>query len=207
MLPVKKLLIFGKGGISAGVDLYFAGTDVEVTQVPKDRVDVRDMDAVLREIDSQQPDWVMNCAGVSDRHHETPRDVIETNLLGTINVARAAGARPTIHMGSCAGFYGKPGHPWYSASKAGVITFVQSWAALGFPCWSINPGRVDTEMREADWPGEDPHTRLRPTNIGVVVNDIMDLRFSPGAAIVIRKVGLERVDYYEVPQWAFPSGL
>lgn len=201
-----KLLIFGEGGISAGVQEHFDSKNVEVIQVPHEDVDVRHLVPLRLTIDEIKPDWVMNCAGVSDVRW-APREVITTNLIGAINVASAAGDRPTILMGSAAGFVGKKEHPFYGPSKAGVINFVESWAERGNAIWGIHPGRVDTAMRQADWPNEDKRTRLEPTDIGVVVEDIMLYHFGSGANIVVRKVGMERIDYYEVPRWTFPSGL
>jgi NAD(P)-dependent dehydrogenase (short-subunit alcohol dehydrogenase family) len=181
------VLIFGKGGISGGIT---AAIDHDVTELSHNEADVRCRVAVARAIKSLAPDWIINCAGVSD--HTNPFYEVQTNLMGTIYVAQAAGQIPSIHIASVAGLYGKPDHVGYSASKAGVISVVQS---LGFsqPIWAISPGRVDTPMRERDYPDDTPGSRLHPEQIGWVVTDIMANKYERGSNVIIRKVGLDTI--------------
>jgi len=67
----------------------------------------------------------------------------------------------------------------------------------GHDAYAISPGRVDTPMRERDYPGEDPRTRLTPQQIGGVVADILAGEYEPGDNIIIRKIRFDtflRVD-------------
>jgi hypothetical protein len=67
----------------------------------------------------------------------------------------------------------------------------------GFNAYGIAPGRVDTQMRERDFKGEDPRTRLTPNQVAKVVLEILDGKHTSGDNIIIRKRGfrtLRRVD-------------
>jgi NAD(P)-dependent dehydrogenase (short-subunit alcohol dehydrogenase family) len=93
--------------------------------------------------------------------------------------------------------YGKPEHSGYSASKSGVISFVQSLGLEGYNAYSISPGRVDTKLREKDYPGEDRRTRLTTLQVAEIVKECIDQKYTPGDNIIIRKRGfrkLKRVD-------------
>ena len=102
-----------------------------------------------------------------------------------------------IFIASVAGLYGKAEHSGYSASKAGVISLVQSLGMEGHLAYSISPGRVDTKMREKDFPGEDKRTRLTTKQVAQVVKSCIDGKYQPGENIIIRKRGfrtLKRID-------------
>ena len=183
-----KILIFGKGGISGGI--REALTEHEVNEFDRWQADVRDYFQVSGVIAYIKPDWVINCAGVSRPSATGYYSEIQTNLIGAITVASAAEDIPQIHIASVAGLYGKPGHLGYSASKAGVISMVQSLAMEGKKAWAISPGRVDTPMRERDYPQDTPGSRLEPIRVGYVVRGIMTGGVPSGTNVVIRKVGL-----------------
>ena len=85
----------------------------------------------------------------------------------------------------------------YCASKGGTISLVQSLAFEGYDAYSISPGRVDTKMREMDYPGEDPRTRLTTHATASVIFDCINGRYEPGDNIIYRKRGfrtLRRID-------------
>lgn len=193
-----QVLIFGGGDMAErGIEPIVGGT-----VVPHKACDVRNpaqVDAVLK---GARPDVVVNCAGVSHPHMVAGSNVddwveeIETNLIGSYHIARISahlGVRKMIFIASVAGKYGKPEHSGYSASKGGVISLVQSLALEGLEAYAISPGRVDTKMRERDYPGEDSRTRLKPTQIGAVVHEILRDEHQPGDNLIIRKRGLEEV--------------
>ncbi len=147
---------------------------------------------------------IINCAGVSHpgpiRHDDGWRHELHVNLLGSFALAQKAvevGVETLIFLASVAGLHGKPNHAGYSASKAGVISLVQSLAHEGHNAYAISPGRVNTKMRERDYPGEDVRTRLEPTQVGEVVRDILEGKYQPGDNVIIRKIGFDtytRVD-------------
>ncbi len=190
------IAIFGAGEIAEqGIVPVVGGLLVD-----RDECDVTDdVDVALR-MRKLQPDTVIYTAGVShvarivDYHPADWRHELEVNLLGAYHVARAAvveGVETLIFVASLAGLYGKPEHSGYSASKSGLISLVQSLALEGHNAYAISPGRVHTQMRERDYPGEDPRTRLDPTTIGLLVQQILGGVYKPGDNLVIRMRGHE----------------
>lgn len=190
------IAVFGGGEIATqGIIPAVGGV-----AVGKDVCDVRDPDAVARAMAELRPGVVIYTAGIS---HVAPvagsnprqwREELEVNLLGAYHVARAAvleGAETLIFVASLAGLYGKPEHSGYSASKSGLISLVQSLALEGHNAYAISPGRVHTGMRERDYPGEDPRTRLDPRTIGGLVQSILDGGHTAGDNLVIRMRGHE----------------
>ena len=125
---------------------------------------------------------------------------IDVNLIGSYRIARECaqlGINTMIFIASVAGKYGKPEHSGYSASKGATISLVQSLAFEGYDAYAISPGRVDTKMREMDYPGEDPRTRLTTHSTASVIFDCINGRYEPGDNIIYRKRGfrtLRRVD-------------
>lgn len=194
----KKVLIFGGGGIAAGIEEVLS--DYEVSILPGNySCDVTAPRWVFERMLQYMPDVVINCAGVSKpgsiKSVGYPEE-INTNLIGSFHIAHAAATCKTetmIFIASVAGLYGKPDHAGYSASKAGVISLVQSLAMEGHNAYAISPGRVDTPMRERDYPNEDKRTRLEPSEIGQLVRDILTgaQGYEPGDNIILRRVGYE----------------
>ena len=198
-----KILIFGKSDIGEGLKKLYPDT----VNVPKEECDVRSVAQVRDTLKKYNPDVIVNCAGISHvqvvkgSNIDHWKEEIEVNLVGSYNIARESVSlnlfRPMIFIASVAGMYGKPEHSGYSASKSGVISFVQSLGLEGYNAYSISPGRVDTKMREHDYPGEDKRTRLSTLQVGEIVKECIDGKYEPGDNIVIRKRGftkLKRVD-------------
>jgi NAD(P)-dependent dehydrogenase (short-subunit alcohol dehydrogenase family) len=197
-----KTIIIGGGDIAInGIIPAIGGTVIPVSQC-----DVRNYNEVLRVISKEKPDAVICTSGVSHVSDILNSDIndwkheIEVNLLGSYHVAKASicnNVKTMIFMASVAGLYGKPNHSGYSVSKSGVITLVQSLAKEGYNAYSISPGRVDTKMRERDFPNEDPKTRLSPKEIGKIIKEIFNNKHRAGDNVVIRKRGyriLRRID-------------
>ena len=198
-----KILIFGRSDIGEGIKQLYPDT----VNVPKEECDVRDALQVRNTLKKYKPDVIVNCAGIShvqvvkDSNIDHWKEEIDVNLVGSFIVARESVSlnlfRPMIFIASVAGMYGKPEHSGYSASKSGVISFVQSLGLEGYNAYSISPGRVDTKMREHDYPGEDKRTRLSTLQVAEVVKECIDGKYEPGDNIIIRKRGftkLKRVD-------------
>lgn len=183
-----RVLVFGKGGISGGIRDALVADDV--TELSADDCDVRHLLEVEQAVARHRPDWIVNCAGVDDE--TDAHNTYMTNLLGSHHVLMASQGCPTVLIASVAGLYGKPDHPAYCASKAGVIALAQSY---GFrqPCWAVSPGRVDTPMREARYPDDTRGSRLYPKQVGFMVRRIMRGQYESGTNVVIRKVGLSDV--------------
>jgi 3-oxoacyl-[acyl-carrier protein] reductase len=197
-----KVLIFGKSDIGEGIKQLYPDT----VNIPKEECDVRDALQVRNTLEKYKPDVIVNCAGIShvqvvkDSNIDYWKEEIDVNLVGSFIVARESinsGVKTMIFIASVAGMYGKPEHSGYSASKSGVISFVQSLGFEGYKAYSVSPGRVDTKMRENDYPGEDKRTRLSTLQVAEVVKECIDGKYEPGDNIIIRKKGftkLKRVD-------------
>jgi 3-oxoacyl-[acyl-carrier protein] reductase len=199
---MSRILIFGKSDIGDGIKQIYNDT----FNIPKEECDVRDEKQIRETLLKYKPDIIVNCAGIS--HVQVVKDSliaywkeeIDVNLIGSYLIAREAinlGVTKMIFIASVAGMYGKPEHSGYSASKSAVISFVQSLGLEGYEAYSISPGRVDTKMREHDYPGEDVRTRLSTLQVAEIVKECIDGKYEPGDNIVIRKRGftkLKRVD-------------
>ena len=197
-----KVLIFGKSDIGEGIRQLYPDT----INVPKEECDVRDALQVRNTLKKYKPDVIVNCAGIShvqvvrDSNIDFWKEEIDVNLVGSFIVARESinsGVKTMIFIASVAGMYGKPEHSGYSASKSGVISFVQSLGFEGYDAYSVSPGRVDTKMRENDYPGEDKRTRLSTLQVAEIVKECIDGKYETGDNIIIRKRGftkLKRVD-------------
>ena len=197
-----KVLIFGKSDIGEGIKQLYLDT----VNIPKEECDVRDALQVRNTLEKYKPDVIVNCAGIShvqvvkDSNIDYWKEEIDVNLVGSFIVARESinsGVKTLIFIASVAGMYGKPEHSGYSASKSGVISFVQSLGFEGYDAYSISPGRVDTKMRENDFPGEDKRTRLSTLQVAEIVKECIDGKYKPGDNVIIRKRGfrkLKRVD-------------
>lgn len=199
-------LVFG-GGDLAHAFWHTAPFQTEV--LSRRDCDVRDFGLVTKFVAQNRPELVVCTAGLSDRRiGVSVKEVVDTNLLGAMHVGTAAAAYriPCILVASTAGI--DPGqHVWYGAAKAGVINFVRASANKGHRIWAVSPGRMDTKMREEDWPGEDRKTRLSPYRVAAVMHEIARGLYAPGANVVVRKVGLERVEVYEQEAASLPSML
>jgi 3-oxoacyl-[acyl-carrier protein] reductase len=199
---MSRILIFGKSDIGDGIKQIYNDT----FNIPKEECDVRDEKQIRETLLKYKPDIIVNCAGIS--HVQVVKDSliaywkeeIDVNLIGSYLIAREAinlGVTKMIFIASVAGMYGKPEHSGYSASKSAVISFVQSLGLEGYEAYSISPGRVNTKMREHDYPGEDVRTRLSTLQVAEIVKECIDGKYEPGDNIVIRKRGftkLKRVD-------------
>ena len=199
---MSKILIFGKSDIGDGIKQLYPDT----VNIPKEECDVRDEVQIRATLNKYQPDIIVNCAGIShvqvvkDADIDAWKEEIDVNLTGSFLIARESitcGVKTMIFIASVAGMYGKPEHSGYSASKSGVISFVQSLGLEGYDAYSISPGRVNTKMREHDYPGEDIRTRLSTVQVAEIVKECIDGKYTRGDNVIIRKKGfnkLKRVD-------------
>ena len=187
-------LIIGGGGIAEAIKERIGGKIVE-----RKECDVSILAQVIDPIKDNKPDTVIFTAGISNPgpiKEVDPEFEILTNLLGAFNVARVcigAHVKTMIFIASVAGLYGKPNHAGYSASKAGVISLVQSLAMEGHNAYAISPGRVDTPMRQKDYPNDTPGSRLPASKIAEVVEEILNGDYRSGDNMVIRKIGLDTI--------------
>lgn len=194
-----KILIFG-GGSDIAKKVLAMETDSIL--IDHNACDIRNSESVDNFIRDHKPEVVINCAGilkpgsVKEQSLTDWEDQIRTNLIGSFNVAQASvknGVKTIILIGSIAGLYGKAGYSAYSASKAGVVSLVQSLGMEGINAYCISPGGVDTKMRERDFPGEDVKNRLSTKDVVDIMFACINGKYKPGDNIVIRKRGFRKI--------------
>jgi len=196
-----RILITGGGSaIAQAVAEKLKEKGHDFISVDKNMLDITDDSSLFVYLDNSILegcfDVIINCAGVIFPEKIVDSDglnwikQIEVNLIGTYMLSRhglANGVKTIIHIGSTSGLKGRAEWSAYSASKAGVISLVQSLAAEGVDAYCISPGRTKTEMRKKLFPNEDGGTLLDPSEIANVVIDILDKKYKPGDNIVIQK--------------------
>lgn len=126
-------------------------------------------------------DYVINTAGVLNREplasmeYDTILKAVQTNYMGTVNVALRA--RPylqrtrgkLIFFTSSSYTRGRAFYSIYSSTKAAIVNFVQAvaqeWDADGISINCINPERTKTPMRQLNFGIEPDETLLMPERV------------------------------------------
>jgi acetoacetyl-CoA reductase len=138
------------------------------TGIPAFKWDVSDFDACaegVREVESElgPVDILVNNAGITrdstmrKMDHEKWQDVIDTNLGGCFNMAKAVfegmqgrGYGRIVNIGSINGQAGQYGQVNYAAAKSGIHGFTKALAQEGarsnVTVNAIAPGYIDTDM-------------------------------------------------------------
>ena len=153
-------------------------------------LDVRDAAAVQARVDAIAArcgglDHVLVTAGilrigrVADTTAADLAEVIDVNLTGTLNVARAAHPHLRRSHGSLTVFTsssftrGRPDYVAYSASKAAVVNLAQGlaeeWADDRIRVNAISPERTDTPMRRRAFPDESTVGMLGSDEVAAIV--------------------------------------
>ncbi len=120
---------------------------------------------------------ILRLGPVADVPSAALAEVIDVNLTGTLNVARAAFRHLVASGGSFTAFAsssftrGRPDYVAYSASKAGVVNLVEGladeWVASGVRANVVSPERTDTPMRARAFPDESPDVLLAPREVAL----------------------------------------
>lgn len=194
-----KILVFG-GGSDLAKQIYAMQRNTIL--VEHDDCDIRRPDSVKKFIQAHKPEVVINCAGlvnsglVKEQDFEDWKNQVFTNLIGSFNIAQAAtnnNVKTIILVGSVMGLYGKPNYSAYSAAKAGVISLVQSLGLEGINAYCISPARMDTKMRNKEYPNEDKRSRLTTQDVAKVIFDCINGKYKPGNNVTIRKRNFRKV--------------
>jgi 2-C-methyl-D-erythritol 4-phosphate cytidylyltransferase len=171
------LVVGGTNGIGRAIaeQAEAQGAAAEVTGSSLG-LDVRDYGAVEGRVGAAAEamgglDHVVCTAGVlrigplAGTDPATFAEVIDVNLTGSLNVARAAyphlrDSRGSITFFASSSFTrGRPDYVAYSASKAAVVNMTQGladeWATDGIRVNAVSPERTDTPMRRVAFPDED----------------------------------------------------
>jgi 2-C-methyl-D-erythritol 4-phosphate cytidylyltransferase len=133
---------------------------------------------------------VINSAGVlsagklTELDPEVLRNDIDVNLLGSINVARAALPHLRTTRGHLLLFTsssytrGRANYSVYCATKAGVVSLTQSlaeeWTNMGVRVNCINPARTKTPMRTRAFGKEPGDTLLTSTEVADAAIRVID---------------------------------
>ncbi|WP_428950762.1 SDR family NAD(P)-dependent oxidoreductase [Streptomyces sp. cg35] len=164
-------------GAAIATELYKRGyrvvgtartTKPELDGVSFVECDVRDPESVSQAVDQARDilgeiDIVINCAGVMNdgplltQSHDAVQDVLDTNLSGSINVARetvpdmlANKWGRLVFVSSIVALWGSPGQVNYAASKSGLIGLARSlsWelGRAGITSNVVLPGLIETDM-------------------------------------------------------------
>ena len=139
------------GGLAVQADV----SDPEETQELVERVEgeLGDIDALVNNAGVTRDTLI---ARMSDDDWET---VINTNLRGTFNTARAVSRKmmrrrtgAIVNVSSVVGVHGNPGQANYAASKAGIIGLTKALArelgSRGVRVNAIAPGYISTELTD-----------------------------------------------------------
>lgn len=120
---------------------------------------------------------VLRIGPLADTDPATFTEVVDVNLTGSLNVARAAYPYLRESHGSITFFAsssftrGRPDYVAYSASKAGVVNMTQGladeWAPDGIRVNSVSPERTDTPMRRLAFPEEDRTGMLGAQDVAI----------------------------------------
>jgi 2-C-methyl-D-erythritol 4-phosphate cytidylyltransferase len=110
-------------------------------------------------------------------------EVIDVNVTGTLNLARAAYRFLRERAGSFTVFasssftLGRPNYVAYSASKAAVVNIAQGlaeeWAADRIRVNAVSPERTDTPMRRRAFPSESRIGMLQPGTVAAATLRLM----------------------------------
>jgi ribitol-5-phosphate 2-dehydrogenase (NADP+) / D-ribitol-5-phosphate cytidylyltransferase len=189
MTRARILVVGGTNGIGAAIasEATRQGAAVEVDGRSLG-LDVRDGSAVGARVDAASDrlgglDHVVCTAGilrigsVAEGDGADLAEVIDVNVTGTLNVARAAHRHLCRSRGSFTAFasssftVGRPRYVAYSASKAAVVNIVQGlaeeWGEQGIRVNAVSPERTDTPMRRRAFPDESREGLLGPEEVAV----------------------------------------
>lgn len=161
ILKNKKAWITGASGTIGGA--IVERFKKEGAYVYTKKIDVRDCKAVIDIAAKVRPDILVNCAGIYGPHEAAHQgfsdywiDTINVNLIGSYYLTRAViphmlekGGK-IIHLSGGGAAYGRPFYSAYSASKAGLIRFIECVAeevgGVNIQINAIAPGSVKSKM-------------------------------------------------------------
>jgi 2-C-methyl-D-erythritol 4-phosphate cytidylyltransferase len=142
-------------------------------------------------------------------------EVIDVNLTGTLNVARAAHPHLAASGGSLTVFasssftLGRPNYVAYSASKAAVVNLAQGlaeeWADDGIRVNAVSPERTDTPMRRAAFPDEPRSGLLEMADVAVATLRLVCSDLTGQVLDVRRHDGMGRADVSLEPGTRLPA--
>lgn len=193
-MAMKILIVGGGSDVGKAVWKLF---DEEPLFPTKEELDITDELKVKRYISLHKPDIVINCAGyikqdpifVSNTAEWISQ--IDVNLIGSYLVSKYSiqnGVKKIIHIASTSGLKGRKNWSAYCASKAGLISLVESLVEEGIDAYCIIPGRIDTKMRSRLFPNEEKSNLLEPYDVARLVQDVIN-------GVIIERFVIIRKEY------------
>ncbi len=168
---------------------------IDGVRLTRKECDVAKYNDVAKIFTKYEPTEIVNCAGVicpspiiNSQYWDWVNE-IQTNLVGAYYIAKYSAIYKTkmVFIGSTSGLRGRGGWSGYSASKAGLISLVQSLGDEGYNAWCLNISRTDTKMRTRLFPNEDKITLMSPAYIASVVEDCFNNKYPTGSSILVKK--------------------
>lgn len=213
-LAGKNIVVFG-GGSGIGKSICDIATQYGARTFSASRsenaVDVTDSTSIssfLGTLCEQvgRIDAIINTSGIMFREeftlsaYQNIQQMVDTNYMGTINVALASkqyllpSQGCLINFSSSSYTRGRSLYAVYSSTKAAVVNISQAlseeWQADGIRVHCICPERTDTPMRTQNFGAEAPSTLLSPDT--VARKTLQTLLLNETGLIVGVKVSLER---------------
>jgi 2-C-methyl-D-erythritol 4-phosphate cytidylyltransferase len=143
---------------------------------------------------------VLRIGAVAETPVEALAEVVDVNLTGALNVARAAyphlrATRGSLTLFTSSSFTrGRSSYVAYSASKAAIVNVTQGlsdeWAPDGIRVNAVSPERTDTPMRRRAFPHESPDGLLGAETVALatlrlmasgLTGQVLDVRQHDGA--------------------------
>lgn len=187
LVGTRLLVIGGTDGIGREIAAQADALGAEVVaEGRRTGLDVRDYDGVEAHVNGAAArmggvDHVVCTAGVlrvgraTEMAPEELAEIVHVNVVGSLNVARAAHPHLAASHGSLTLFasssftVGRPNYVAYSASKAAVVNLAQGlaeeWAVDGIRVNAVSPERTDTPMRRRAFPEESRAGMLKPDDV------------------------------------------
>lgn len=171
------------------------GKAINGVHISREECDITSYNQIFKVYQKYKPTEVVNCAGVIcpspliDSQYWDFGKEISVNLMGAYLIARIGimFSKKFVFIGSTAGLRGKANWSGYCASKAGLISLVQSIGNEGYDAWCLNIGRTDTKMRKGLYPTEDKSTLMSTSYVASIVEECFNGKYPTGSSILVKK--------------------
>lgn len=193
------ILLGGHGDLGEAVSnrLKELGADVHSLS-RRDGVDIKDIKKIKIAFSEASKngdiDAIVNLAGilktgeVISQSKEDIHEMIDTNLIGAINVAQASYSflkktkGQLLYFSSSSYMKGRKGQAIYAATKAALSNFIEGlsaeWEVDGIRVNCVAPSRSATKMRSENFKNDDLRDLVTPEQIAIKVEMILSTQAS-----------------------------